>query len=158
MPNDINVNVDASGATNGDPTLLPPTVPGKLVKTTTTQTPTVTKGPWQRLALSLLGIGIIYLVWERSTNHLYSLPDHSIAAFTSLSTNVFYSIAVIVVFAITGKLVWDWKNSTAQTVVETAQHISQDIKQKIDSTETINYTDHTPTNMKEDDYTLDPKK
>ncbi len=84
--------------------------------------------PWQRFALSLLGILIIVFLWRWSVLHLYSLPVTSITAFTSITTNCMYSVAVIVIFMITGKLVWDWKNSTVSEVVQRAEDLSERYK------------------------------
>lgn len=73
---------------------------------------------WQRLALSSLGIAIIAGMWRWAVFHLYALPEHSLVAFSSLTNNAFYTISAIVIFMVTGKLVYDWKNSTASTVAE----------------------------------------
>lgn len=133
MADNINVNVDNSGAA--------PT-PAKTIKTTTNGS---NRAPWQRLALSLLGIVIIYLVWERAVNHLYVMPPQSISAFNSITNNAFYVIGALCIFFVTGKLVYDWKNSTASSVVEETHHLFEDrkaqIDQKIDQTYTgINLT------------------
>lgn len=66
---------------------------------------------WQRLALSLFGIVIVAANWRWAVNHLYTLPEHSIAAFTSITNNAAYVIGAIVVFMITGRLITDWKTS-----------------------------------------------
>lgn len=79
--------------------------------------------PWQRLALSLIGIAIIYSMWERGTNHLYSLPPHAVGAFVTWSINALYGVTAMVVVFVTGKLIYDWKNSTATTLTQAAQQI-----------------------------------
>lgn len=94
--------------------------------------------PWQRLALSLLGIAILAGMWRWATFHLYALPEHSISAYTSLTNNTIYAIASIVVFFISGKMLFDWKNQSTSTVVEQASHLFEhkdehvDISQKIE--------------------------
>lgn len=75
------------------------------------------------MALSLLGIAIIFFLWRWSTNHLYTLPEHSIAAFSGITTNALYTIAAIVIFMVTGKLIYDWKN--ASTVVTEVKQVVQ---------------------------------
>jgi len=85
--------------------------------------------PWQRMALSCLGITIVLLMWRWAVWHLYSLPEHSMTSFTSFTNNAFYVIGAIVVFMVTGRLVYEWKNQTASTVVETAQHLSERINE-----------------------------
>ncbi len=84
--------------------------------------------PYQRLTLSILGISILVIMWRWATFHLYSIPEHSITAFTSVTNHTVYSISAIVVFMITGKLVWDWKNQTVSQVVQEAQEISENYK------------------------------
>jgi hypothetical protein len=76
--------------------------------------------PWQRLSLSLLGIVIMVALWRWSVNHLYTLPPTSIAAFTSITTNCYYAVAVLVVFFVSGQLVWSWINSTSSSVIQEA--------------------------------------
>lgn len=55
--------------------------------------------------------------------HLYSLPPHTIAAFSGLTSNVVYAIAALVIFFVTGRLVYEWKNQTATTVAEEAKQL-----------------------------------
>lgn len=94
---------------------------------------------WQRLGLSLMGIGIVVGMWRWAVNHLYVLPDHSIVAFTSITNNSMYVVAALVIFFVTGKLIYDWKNTTATTLSDAASHITQDIKSQIDAkTESTN--------------------
>lgn len=89
--------------------------------------PTETGLPWQRIVLSLSGIFIIFTIWERATNHLYSLPVTSVAAFTSITNNSMYVIAALVLWFVTGKLIYDWKNSTVSQVVQEAQVVTETI-------------------------------
>jgi hypothetical protein len=67
---------------------------------------------WHRLALSVFGITIISAMWAWAVYHVYHLPPEKLGAFTSITTNCFYSIAVIVIFMITGRLVWEWSQSS----------------------------------------------
>jgi len=100
--------------------------------------------PWQRLFLSLTGLSIIVGMWRWAVYHLYSIPDHSVVAFTSITNNAFYVIGAIVVFMVTGKLIYDWKNETATTLVDQASHLTEhkkedvNINKKEESTQTIN--------------------
>lgn len=71
---------------------------------------------WQRLSLSLLGIGIITWLWHHAVLHLYTLPGSSVAGFTTITTHAFYAVAVIIVFMITGRLVWEWAASSSSIV------------------------------------------
>lgn len=73
--------------------------------------------PWQRLTISFVGILIVVFLWRWATNHLYSLPITSIAAFTSITTNTMYVVGALVVFFVTGKLIYDWKNTTTAEVI-----------------------------------------
>lgn len=66
--------------------------------------------PWQRLALSVFGVIIIAGQWRWAVKHLYSLPEHSLPGFVAITNNESYTIAAIVIFMITGKLIYDWKN------------------------------------------------
>lgn len=93
--------------------------------------------PWQRLALSVFGILIVVLKWRWAVFHLYALPKDSYAAFSSLNTNSDYVIGAIVIFMISGKLVYDWKNQTASTVIEQAEQIFEHRESKEEKVITI---------------------
>lgn len=82
--------------------------------------------PWQRTALSVLGVLIIALMWRWAVGHLYVLPQAAIAAFVTITTNAFYTISAIVVFMVTGKLIYDWKNASETTV-----HIADSIEKQL---------------------------
>jgi len=73
--------------------------------------------PWQRLSLSILGIAIVMFEWRWATNHLYSLPVTSVAAFTTITVNSLYVVGALVVFFVTGRLVYEWKSSTANQLI-----------------------------------------
>lgn len=74
----------------------------------------------QRLVLSLAGIAIIAGMWEWAVQHLYSMPEPAITAFTSITTNAFYVIGAVVIFMVTGRLIYEWKNQTASAVAQQA--------------------------------------
>jgi len=73
--------------------------------------------PWQRLTLSLTGIAIVMFEWRWATNHLYSLPVTSIASFTTITVNSLYVVGALVVFFVTGRLVYEWKATTANDLL-----------------------------------------
>lgn len=80
------------------------------------------KLPWTRLILALAGLITVQVTWRWAVEHLYKLPPETLAAFQAITTHTLYVTGVIVVWAITGKLLWDWKNqsqSVAQSVAET---------------------------------------
>jgi hypothetical protein len=95
--------------------------------------------PWQRLALSLLGILAIGGTWHMAINHLYSLPPESFASFTTLTVNAQYVVGAIVIFMVTGRLVYEWKMDTAAKVIEAGEQIGQE------------FVDHTPSPKSVDD-------
>jgi len=70
--------------------------------------------PWQRLLLSILGIITIEASWRWAVAHLYTLPAVAIAGFVTITTNSFYVIGAIVIFMVTGRLVYEWKMNTSQ--------------------------------------------
>lgn len=88
--------------------------------------------PWQRFTLSIAGVAIVAGMWRWAIFHLYTLPEHSLPAFTSLTTNCFYVIGAIVIFMVTGKLVYDWKNETTSAVTQTlAQSVEEHIERTV---------------------------
>lgn len=87
-------------------------------------------GAKHRLFISLAGIIIIVLKWRWAVQHLYSLPKHALAAFSSLNTNSDYVIGAIVIWMVTGKLIYDWKNRTASVVSE-AHEIATYVEKKM---------------------------
>ena len=64
--------------------------------------------PWQRLTLSLLGVLVICAVWRWAVWHLYTLPEHSVDAFAKITVATMQWIAGIVIFMVTGRLVYEW--------------------------------------------------
>lgn len=97
------------------------------------------RAPWQRLTLSLIGIGLIGLTWHLAIQHLYTLKPEAFASFTTLTVNAQYVIGAIVVFMVTGRLVYEWKMDTASQVIEQGDQISKE------------FTDHTPSPKSLDD-------
>jgi hypothetical protein len=96
-----------------------------------TTLPTSVQIPWQRIALSVVGISVVMFTWRWATFHLYTLPVTSITAFTSITNNTLYTVAVLVVFFVTGKVFFDWKNSTVSQVVQEAQNITEERTERI---------------------------
>jgi hypothetical protein len=93
---------------------------------------------WQRLSLSVLGIILIQISWRWAVCHLYTLPSEALAGFVTITTNSFYVIGAIVIFMVTGKLIYEWKMGTnqVQEVASRVEKITQVLTQ----------------NAKEDDY------
>jgi acetyl-CoA carboxylase carboxyltransferase component len=96
----------------------------------------------QRLVISIFGISIVQLSWKWAAGHFYSLPPEAFAGFVTITTNAMYVTGAIVVFMVTGRMVYDWKVGTnqVQEVVSTISRVKQDISEKITH------------NAKEDDY------
>jgi hypothetical protein len=89
--------------------------------------------PWQRLVLSIAGILTIEASWRWAVAHLYTLPPEAIAGFVTITTNSFYVIGSIVIFMVTGKMIYEWKLNTAQVQEvssETMEVIKKSIKPK----------------------------
>lgn len=86
---------------------------------------------WHRLALSLFGIICNTAVWAWAVSFIYHLPAEKLGSFTSLTTNVLYTNAVIIVFMITGRLVWEWSNSTS-AVTTVATEVKHEVEEKYD--------------------------
>ena len=87
----------------------------------------------QRLVISLVGIALIQISWRWSVAHLYSLPPEALAGFVSITTNALYITGAIVIFMVTGKLVYDWKVGTSQMqdVSSSVQRIKEEITEYI---------------------------
>jgi hypothetical protein len=93
------------------------------------KTPFLQRPTMQRLVLSIVGIVLIQISWRWAVAHLYSLPTMALAGFVSITTSAFYVIGAIVIFMVTGKLVYDWKMGTNQ-VQEVASR-AEDLKEEI---------------------------
>jgi hypothetical protein len=89
--------------------------------------------PWQRLVLSLVGILLIQGSWRWAVAHLYTLPPAALAGFVSITTNSFYVIGAIVIFMVTGRLIYEWKMGTQQVqdVVSRVEEIKEEITEKV---------------------------
>ena len=78
----------------------------------------------QRFLISLIGIILIQISWRWSVEHLYSLPPEALAGFVSITTNTLYITGAIVIFMVTGRLVYDWKVGTSQ-IQEVASRVEE---------------------------------
>lgn len=101
-----------------------------IVESTTQPKVVVSRVPWQRICLSLLGIMVVMFQWRWATNHLYSLPAASVVSFTSITNNSMYVIGALVVFFVTGKVFYDWKMNTVQTITQEVRSTFDDIAPK----------------------------
>jgi len=88
---------------------------------------------WQRLALSLIGIIMIEASWRWAVAHLYTLPVPALAGFVSLTTNCFYVIGAIVIFMVTGRLIYEWRMGTSQiqNVASNVESIREEIIKRV---------------------------
>ena len=68
----------------------------------------------QRFLISLIGIILVQISWRWAVAHLYSLPPEALAGFVSITTNTLYITGAIVIFMVTGRLVYDWRMNTSQ--------------------------------------------
>jgi hypothetical protein len=96
----------------------------------------------QRLMISLIGIALIQASWRWAVYHLYWLPEVALAGFVTITTNTLYVTGAIVIFLVTGRMVYDWKLGTSQVqeVVGSVSKIREEIFEKLTS------------NAKEDSY------
>lgn len=87
----------------------------------------------QRFLISLIGIILVQLSWRWSVAHLYTLPPDALAGFVSITTNTLYITGAIVIFMVTGRLVYDWKMGTnqIQEVASKAATIKEEITERI---------------------------
>ena len=88
----------------------------------------MTKRSWQRMALSLFGILLVWLTWRHAVGILRSYPEIAIASFTTLTVNTQYVIGAIVVFMVTGRLVYEWKQQTVSTIAEVGEQMFKKIE------------------------------
>jgi hypothetical protein len=91
--------------------------------------PRLSKVVSQRLIVSLVGIGLIQASWRWAIAHLYTLPEVALAGFVTITTNCMYVTGAIVVFMVTGRMVYDWKVGTTQ-IQEVAGNIRK-IKEEV---------------------------
>jgi hypothetical protein len=87
----------------------------------------------QRFLISLIGIILVQISWRWAVAHLYSLPPEALAGFVSITTNTLYITGAIVIFMVTGRLVYDWKMGTnqIQDVASRVEEIKEEITEKV---------------------------
>jgi hypothetical protein len=83
----------------------------------------------QRLIVSIIGISLIQASWRWAVAHLYTLPDTAFAGFVTITTNTLYVTGAIVIFLVTGRMVYDWKMGTNQ--VQQVSGMVSKIKEEI---------------------------
>jgi hypothetical protein len=84
----------------------------------------ITKMVSQRLIVSIIGIALIQASWRWAVAHLYTLPETAFAGFVTITTNTLYVTGAIVIFLVTGRMVYDWKMGTNQ-IQEVASSVEQ---------------------------------
>jgi hypothetical protein len=86
----------------------------------------------QRLVVSLIGIALIQASWRWAVAHFYTLPESAFAGFVTITTNTLYVTGAIVVFMVTGRMVYDWKMGTSQVqqVIGTVSKIKEEIVER----------------------------
>jgi len=102
----------------------------KKIKQPTADTDLSAHFPWRRFTLSLIGIFFIFLMWRWSTNHLYSLPEYALPTFSSITTNSMYALSALVIWFVTGQLIYNWQNSTS-TVIQEAHNIATTVSRTV---------------------------
>ena len=85
----------------------------------------MTSSTWQRMFLSIVGIFTIEGSWRWAIAHLYTLPTYAIAGFVSLTTNCFYVVGSIVIFMVTGRLIYEWRMNTSQAQEVASEAINE---------------------------------
>jgi uncharacterized membrane protein YcjF (UPF0283 family) len=85
---------------------------------------------YHRVMLSLIGVIVIVLTWMQAVPHLYQLPPAAMASFTTITVNAQYVIGAIIIFMVTGRLVYEWKSNMTSQIIEHAQQIREDITEK----------------------------
>jgi uncharacterized membrane protein len=81
------------------------------------------KRSWHRLILSLFGIACAMWIWNISIEKLRDMPLATISAFTTLTVNTQYVIGAIIIFMVTGRLVYEWKNDTVSQVLTQGENL-----------------------------------
>lgn len=92
----------------------------------------ITKMVSQRLIVSIIGIALIQASWRWAVAHLYALPESALAGFVTITTNTLYVTGAIVIFLVTGRMVYDWKMGTnqVQQVVGTVSKLKEEIVER----------------------------
>lgn len=85
--------------------------------------------PWERVILSMGGVAALLWVWWLALQHLYALPQYALPTFQAITTNMYYAVAAVIIFAVTGHLVYDWKNQTGAQVEAVATTAVEDLKE-----------------------------
>ncbi len=99
-----------------NPIPAPPVLPGPALPVVP---PMLYKRSWKRLSLSIFSICVMIFVWLIATRYLYTLPEHSIAAFATITTSVFYTITLVVASLIGALSFFGWKiNSNLESEVK----------------------------------------
>jgi hypothetical protein len=68
-------------------------------------------------------VAVIGGTWYIAVQHLYSLPADALASFTTLTVNAQYVVGAIVVFMVSGRLIYEWKMDTASKIEEAGKRI-----------------------------------
>lgn len=89
----------------------------------------ITKIVSQRLIVSIIGIALIQASWRWAVAHLYTLPEPAFAGFVTITTNTLYVTGAIVIFLVTGRMVYDWKMGSSQ--IQEVQSIAQSVSERI---------------------------
>lgn len=63
------------------------------------------------------------LIWHLAIYRLTEMKVDYISAFTTLTVNTQYVIGAIIIFMVTGRLVYEWRNNTASEVMTSVEHI-----------------------------------
>lgn len=79
----------------------------------------------------MIGIVLVQISWRWAVAHLYTLPPEALAGFVSITANTLYITGAIVIFMVTGRLVYDWKMGTSQIqeVVSRVEKVTQSLTQ-----------------------------
>lgn len=87
------------------------------------------KRTWQRFILSLAGVILIAAMWRWAVMHLYVLPVATLAAFTTITVNTQYTVSAIIIFMVTGRLIYEWKLNTVSTIEEKGEQVFEIAKE-----------------------------
>ena len=85
---------------------------------------------WHRLVLSLIGIALTWATWRMAIDELARVKPEAIASFTTITVNALYVIASIIIFMISGRMIYEWKVNTASSIIESGTQIAQEFTDK----------------------------
>jgi hypothetical protein len=88
------------------------------------------KLPWTRLILCVSGIAVIQGSWRWAINHLYVMPEAALPVYQAITVHVLYTTAALIVLAITGKLIWDWKNASSSAADTATEIVRSKLEQR----------------------------